>query len=190
MARSSRKFSCRAASSRDSRRFLFFDALALHENPWRSCGVACHRGRAAPRFRTAQTRPSFSARFTPSCIPPFRPIPPMGLLACEASPASSTRPLRKGLRDALMHGVELAVHDLVGVGLGKERLHLALHRLVRKRSSASPLSGSDGQHDAPQAGRAVGRHLEAVGPFLGVRQVVAVREPPVFLEVERRWSGP
>ena len=70
---------------------------------------------------------SFSARLAASWMPPLRPMPPIGLLTCAASPASSTRPLRKRRCDALMRHVKIAMHDLVGARRREKRLHARLH---------------------------------------------------------------
>ncbi len=62
----------------------------------RPCGAADRRGRAAGRTRhPAGCARACRQRLTASWMPPLSPMPPIGLLTWAASPASSTRPLRK-----------------------------------------------------------------------------------------------
>ena len=76
--------------------FLVGDRLLLHELDRHGAALtAVEIEQLAPAHRSRMTCASFSARLAASWMPPLRPMPPIGLLTWAASPASSTRPLRK-----------------------------------------------------------------------------------------------
>ena len=180
---------CAAASpaSRASSRCLLAIDCSCTNSTRRPCGAADRRDRgAAPVLAAAHHRASLSARLAASWSPPLRPMPPIGLLTCAASPASSTRPSRKRRRDALMRHIEIAMDDLVGLR-ARERISAAAparpHRSAARLRAARRIGRKD---RAPQARRTVGRDLEAIAPFLGIGEIAARAIAPLGLEIERR----
>ena len=89
------------------------------------------------------------------------------------------------LSDALVRHVKIAMHDVVGARRREKRLNARLHAGVA-HDVGFRLLGAGGEHRAPQAGRTVGGHLEAVAPGAGVGEIAAVTKPPLGLEIIRR----
>src|SRR5262249_57456460 len=73
--------------------------------------------------------------------------------------------------DALVHVVEVAVHDRVGAVLGKELLQPALHRRFVLRLLVG-LGEARGKQHAPEAFAVIAGDLEQRAPFVGVGEVV------------------
>ena len=82
--------------------------------------------------------------------------------------------LAEGCGDTLMRHVEIAVDDLVGdaaPGRTSAAAPAPPSSLVRSSSACRRIGR---ENRAPQAGRAVGRNLEAIAPCAGVGEIAAV----------------
>ena len=82
-------------------------------------------------------------------------------------------PFAEGRGYALMRHVQISMHDVVGARLWKNRCI----RSWTPRSLMMAASSSDGsvvEHRSPQAGRPVGRNLEAIAPRARLGEIAAV----------------
>ncbi len=96
---------------------------------------------------------------------------PIGLFTCAESPARIARPTPKLLRDALVHGVEIAADDIEVPAGRQEALQPGLQRLgTRQRLLVFVLVGRE-MH-APAVGRTF--PVKQVRPFVGIGDVVAL----------------
>ncbi len=118
-------------------------------------------------------------------MPQLRPRPPIGLLTWAASPARKTRPLAKRRCHALVHVVEIAVHDRVSAGLGEELLQPLLHRVLVEHLIVG-FARQGRKHHPPQPASVVARDLEQVRPFVRVGKIAAKAAAAFAREIERR----
>src|SRR6266568_2170514 len=90
----------------------------------------------------------------------------------------------KGLGDALMRHIKIAMHDLVGLRRRKERLHARLHASVAQYLLFA-LRRIGRINRAPKRWRTVGRDLEAIAPGAGVGEIAAVAVAALGFEIVR-----
>src|SRR5262245_62415597 len=84
-----------------------------------------------------------------------------------------------------MRHVQVSMHDVVGARLWKESLYPLLHAAVA-HDGGIIFRRLGREHRSPQAGRSVGRDLEAIAPRAGLGEIAAIRIAALRLEIERR----
>src|SRR5262245_42819536 len=84
-----------------------------------------------------------------------------------------------------MRHVQVSMHDVVGARLWKESLYPLLHAAVA-HDGGIVLRRFGREHRSPQAGRPVGRDLEAIAPRAGLGEIAAIGIAALPLEIERR----
>src|SRR5262245_51506716 len=84
-----------------------------------------------------------------------------------------------------MRHVQVPVHDVIGARLWKESLYPLLHATVA-HDGGIIFRRLGRKHRSPQAGRPVGRDLEAIALCPGLGEIAAIRIAALCLEIERR----
>src|SRR6185437_7337049 len=84
-----------------------------------------------------------------------------------------------------MRDVEIAMDDLIRLRGGKEFLHPRLHRVIAQKLVIG-LRRLCRVNRPPQAGRAIGRDLEAIAPLVGIGEIAARAITARCAEIEGR----